>query len=153
MLFPSAVLPKHNCPVAVANQAECDIRGIVGYCRSSRPCHFQYLPTSGQSRRLAIHPQIAEVAGDFTTLELLAVQKAPDNLSFASRVKLISEQLYKDLDHSAVSGVTLLGEMAKRSCDPFKARMPVVFTSLVGHAHVDNDPMFSWLGEQRYAIS
>ena len=79
--------------------------------------------------RKPLHPAIADVIGDFTSMNLLEVRLA-DGASFASRARSLQEQLWHDLDHSAVSGVQVLRSLSQVAGKP--VLMPVVFTSLLG---------------------
>lgn len=81
-------------------------------------------------RPVALHPELAQVLGDFTRLSLLAVD-VREGESFVQRARRIGEQMFDDLDHGAFSGVDVLRELARirgRGAD----LMPVVFTSGIG---------------------
>ena len=80
--------------------------------------------------RLPLHPQVNEIAGDFTSLLVLAIDHTtPD--TFENRSKRVQEQLWNDLDHSYYSGIRVLRELAKAEGEALKAIMPIVFTSLL----------------------
>lgn len=80
--------------------------------------------------RLPLHPQVNEIAGDFTSLLVLAIDNTtPD--TFENRAKCVQEQLWTDLDHSYYSGIRVLRELAKTEGEAIKAIMPIVFTSLL----------------------
>ncbi|WKA26401.1 non-ribosomal peptide synthetase [Bradyrhizobium roseum] len=79
--------------------------------------------------RKPLHSAVAEIIGDFTSMNLLEVRHS-DSMIFASRARALQEQLWRDLDHSAVSGVQVLRMLAQRMGKP--VLMPVVFTSLLG---------------------
>ena len=85
--------------------------------------------------RKPLHPAIAEVIGDFTSMNLLEVN-VQETASFASRARSLQEQLWRDLDHSAVSGVQVLRSLSQATGKP--VLMPIVFTSLLG-ADGDDD--------------
>jgi nonribosomal peptide synthetase protein BlmIV len=77
------------------------------------------------------HRQIDLVVGDFTCLTLLEVDhRAPRD--FAARARSLQERLWQDLDHRAVSAVTLLRERARELGGPPRLLAPVVFTSNLG---------------------
>ncbi|MER7837615.1 amino acid adenylation domain-containing protein [Streptomyces sp. NPDC096040] len=79
--------------------------------------------------RPELHEDIGRLVGDFTSLELLAVDlDAP--ASFAERVRTIGEQLLEDLAHPLFTGSEVLAELSRRSGAP--VLMPVVFTSALG---------------------
>jgi amino acid adenylation domain-containing protein len=102
--------------------------------------------------RRPLHPQVAAVVGDFTSLTLLEVAPAPGE-SFETRARRLQEQLWDDLDHSWFGGVRLLRELARRR-GPRGAAMPVVFTSTLGLARERSDEgLEGVLGEEVYSVS
>ena len=82
--------------------------------------------------RLPLHPEVDAVVGDFTTINLLAVdnsQPAP----FGERAQRLQKQLWADLDHQIFSGVQVLRELAhQRSATASGVQMPIIFTSGLG---------------------
>jgi pyochelin synthetase len=80
--------------------------------------------------RLPLHPQVDRLVGDFTTIELLAVDADPAT-PFAARARAVQGQLWQDLDHRLCTGVEVIREIARRH-GPGAALFPVVFTSTVG---------------------
>ena len=80
--------------------------------------------------RLPLHPQVGQVIGDFTSVNLLAVDWSAGS-SFAERAKAVGGQLFDDLDHRLCSGVEVMRELARRRGRD-AALMPVVFTSAIG---------------------
>ncbi|MFI8520133.1 amino acid adenylation domain-containing protein [Streptomyces sp. NPDC085481] len=80
--------------------------------------------------RLPLHEQIDRVVGDFTTVNLLAVEAA-NGAPFAEQTRTLAGQLFDDLDHRLYSGVEVLRELARRRGRD-AALMPVVFTSAIG---------------------
>jgi len=78
-------------------------------------------------QRLSLHPQVADIVGDFTSVTLLAVD-APRDTPFAMRAQRLQERLWMDLDHDHVSGVRILRELGRTGGGQSWA-MPVVFTS------------------------
>ena len=80
--------------------------------------------------RLPLHSQVNDIVGDFTSVNLLAVDWCVEN-SFSERAKTLEKQLFEDLDHRLFSGVELLREIARRRGRE-AALMPVVFTSAIG---------------------
>ncbi|WP_158279341.1 non-ribosomal peptide synthetase [Azospirillum humicireducens] len=71
------------------------------------------------------------VIGDFTSLILLEVDAAP-GAGFEAMAHALQRQLWRDLDHSLVSGVEALSKVAAARNAPNKALMPFVFTSALG---------------------
>ncbi|MEW2378725.1 amino acid adenylation domain-containing protein [Micromonospora sp. NPDC047812] len=85
--------------------------------------------------RLPMHPGINAVIGDFTSLVLLEVDVAA-GVDFATRARTVQEQLWQDIDHSAVSGVRVNRELA-RARGTRHAALPVVFNSTLAEAAPD----------------
>ncbi|MEH2065253.1 MAG: amino acid adenylation domain-containing protein [Nostoc sp.] len=103
--------------------------------------------------RLPLHPQINQIVGDFTTLNLLAVDNSEIN-SFTVRAQRIQQQLWDDLDHRYVSGVQVLRELVQIQERSLRAIMPVVFTSTLSQdAQSDSTSPLDWLGECVYSSS
>ncbi|MFH9199622.1 amino acid adenylation domain-containing protein [Streptomyces anulatus] len=79
--------------------------------------------------RPALHDDIHRLIGDFTSLELLAVDlDAP--ATFTDRTRTVGEQLLEDLAHATFTGSDVLAELSRRAGSP--VLMPVVFTSALG---------------------
>ncbi|WP_257168030.1 non-ribosomal peptide synthetase [Bradyrhizobium sp. SRS-191] len=100
---------------------------------------------SGQSRfalnlilfdRKPLHPAIADVIGDFTSMTLLDIDLASAS-PFASRARRVQDRLWQDLDHSAISGVQVLRLLSQQAGKP--VLMPIVFTSLLGAGEPDGE--------------
>src|ERR671925_506244 len=101
--------------------------------------------------RLPLHPQVGELIGDFTSIELLAVGHDP-HVSFARRAMALQAQLWQDLDHRLYSGIEVIRELG-RSGGHESALFPIVFTSAVGlDGDADADDG-TGLGELVYGIS
>jgi pyochelin synthetase len=80
--------------------------------------------------RLGLHSQVNDIVGDFTTINLLAVDWQVEN-SFTKQAKALSRQLFEDLEHRSFSGVEVLREITRRRGRE-AALMPIVFTSAIG---------------------
>ncbi|MBB1257455.1 non-ribosomal peptide synthetase [Streptomyces alkaliterrae] len=80
--------------------------------------------------RLPLHPDVGDIVGDFTSVELLAVDGGCAG-TFAERARRAGEQLFQDLDHRLFSGVEVLRELTRRRGQQ-GSMMPVVFTSAIG---------------------
>lgn len=78
--------------------------------------------------RLPFHPQVNRLVGDFTSLTLLTVDYS-NGEPFQSRARRLQEQLWEDMEHRYVSGVTVMRELARIRGGNVSAMMPVVFTS------------------------
>lgn len=81
--------------------------------------------------RPAVHPQINEVVGDFTEVDILEINPEYPS-SFAERTRKIQNQLWEDISHSAFSGIDVLREINRKNDK--KAIIPVVYTSTIGAA-------------------
>ncbi|MEU6720215.1 amino acid adenylation domain-containing protein [Nonomuraea sp. NPDC046802] len=80
--------------------------------------------------RMPLHPQVNDLVGDFTSVNLLAVEPET-TLAFHARAKNLQAALWTDLDHRLCSGVQVVRELARRRGSA-AAIMPVVFTSAIG---------------------
>ena len=83
--------------------------------------------------RLPLHPDVNNIIGDFSAVEILAVDRTIKQ-SFIERAKTIHKQLIADLDNRYMDGVTVLRELSKLNADEFMKGVPMVFTSLLDHA-------------------
>ncbi|HEX6745680.1 MAG TPA: amino acid adenylation domain-containing protein [Longimicrobium sp.] len=77
------------------------------------------------------HPDVDAVVGDFTALSLLGIE-APGTEAFEVRARRVQEQLWRDMEHGAVSGVRVLRDLARMQGRPPASLMPIVFTSVLG---------------------
>ena len=82
--------------------------------------------------RLALDPQVNQIVGDFTSVNMLEVNWAADK-KFAENASMISKRLFEDLDHRTFSGVEVIREISRKRGKQ-EALMPVVFTSAIGLA-------------------
>jgi hypothetical protein len=81
--------------------------------------------------RPAMHENIMDVIGDFTSVNLLEVDgRAP--ASFKDKAMKIQTQLWEDLDHNLYNGVEVMRALSSRSKRGSDTLMPVVFSSTVG---------------------
>jgi acyl carrier protein len=78
--------------------------------------------------RPAVHPQINDVVGEFTSLSLLSVD-CSSPACFVERAQAIQKQLWDDLSHRQYSGTRVMRELAHAQGRASSAVMPVVFTS------------------------
>ncbi|MFR9722199.1 SDR family NAD(P)-dependent oxidoreductase [Streptomyces sp. MS19] len=98
-----------------------------------------------------IHPDVAGVVGDFTSLVPHVVERARAG-SFVERARAAQATLFADLDHREFSALEVLAEKSTRVGR--RVSVPVVFTSALGLPDVigaDHDP--EWAGEQVAALS
>ena len=83
-----------------------------------------------------VHPDMASLIGDFTSVSLLDVDLR-ETLPLEARVRHLQEQLWQDLEYNAFSGISVMRELA-RARGSERASMPIVFTSALmaeGSAH------------------
>ncbi|MGO9296364.1 MAG: amino acid adenylation domain-containing protein [Streptosporangiaceae bacterium] len=78
--------------------------------------------------RPQLHPDIAQLIGDFTSVTLLAARAEPRD-RFVDRAQRLQQQLMEDLANAAFGGVRVLRERSRRLGGGPAAAMPVVFTS------------------------
>jgi amino acid adenylation domain-containing protein len=86
--------------------------------------------------RLPFHPQVNEVAGEFTSTLLVEIDNR-EAASFIERVKQVQKRAWKDLDQRYFSGVDVLREFNRRRKSA--ELMPVVFTNLLGVQAASNN--------------
>jgi amino acid adenylation domain-containing protein len=77
-----------------------------------------------------VHPDVYRIAGDFTSLVLVANRPEPGE-TFEAAVRRLQRQMWGDIEHSAFSGISVMRELARRD-GASEALMPVVFTSTLG---------------------
>ena len=102
--------------------------------------------------RPSIHPQINEIVGDFTEVDILEISpEYPSN--FAERTRKIQNQLWEDIGHSAFTGIDVLREINRKS--EKKAIIPVVYTSTVGAAGSEENANWEFMRNSKitYKIS
>jgi amino acid adenylation domain-containing protein len=101
----------------------------------SRSPRFTIVLTTFNRRPL--HPQVDRVVGEFTSTVLLGVEAPEPGEPLQRRARRLQEQLWLDLDHGQVSGVTVLRDLVRARGGALRAAVPVVFTSTLGHADPD----------------
>jgi pyochelin synthetase len=101
--------------------------------------------------RQPLHADVNRLIGDFTGVELLAVDATRDR-PFAQRARQAQEQLWRDLDHRGFSGVEVIREISRRQ-GAEAALFPVVFTSAIGVAQAGAAADGAPVGTLGYGIS
>lgn len=81
--------------------------------------------------RLPLHPAVNRLVGDFTALEMLAVDASPA-ASFRERARALQLRLWEDLDHRSFTGSEVMRELSRLGAH--SGLFPVVFTSSIGVA-------------------
>lgn len=121
--------------------------------RWSRRPHYTVMLTYFD--RFVPHPQVEEVIGDFTSLVPVEIDhRAPG--AFVERARRLQEQLWANLDHASVSGVTVMRDWLRSRGSRPRAVTPVVFTSnLVSDTGSDRPVRHhdSPFGDVVYAVS
>jgi amino acid adenylation domain-containing protein len=79
--------------------------------------------------RLPLHPEVDQVLANFSSTILLEVDARLEE-SFAEQARLLQDQLWKDVEHSQVSGVRLMRELSRIQGRAAGALAPVVFAGL-----------------------
>ena len=108
--------------------------------------------------RQPLHPDVDHLFGDFTSLALLESDLRSVQ-SFVAGAQSLQEQLWRDLEHRQVTGVTVLRELRRRRYpnSPPGPLMPVVFTSTLTLGEEGEDASvlgrLAQLGELDHAIS
>ncbi len=82
--------------------------------------------------RREVHPDISNILGDFTSL-LLVAYRPREREGWLQSARRLQRQVWRDLEHSEVSAVWVLRELA-RQAQSSEVSMPVVFTSTIGIA-------------------
>jgi len=101
--------------------------------------------------RRDFHPDVNNILGDFTSLMLVAYQ--PEGGSgWRDRARRLQQQIARDLEHSAVSAVWVMRELARQS-GMVEATMPVVFTSTIGIADALPQPSCQVYAERVWGIT
>jgi len=85
--------------------------------------------------RRPVHPDVSKVLGNFSATTLLEVDARGD-VPFAERVRKLQRQLWNDLEHSRVSGVEVLRQIAAVHGQS-AASIPVVFASTINFSSDD----------------
>ncbi|WEF32911.1 non-ribosomal peptide synthetase/type I polyketide synthase [Pseudoduganella chitinolytica] len=83
--------------------------------------------------RLPLHPQVNDIVGDFTVLELFNYVRARDT-AIAPLLRAANQALWDDIDHNLFDGIDFQRLARSRKAIPAdQALAPVVFTSLIGN--------------------
>lgn len=94
--------------------------------------------------RMDLHPDVNKIVGDFTSINLLEVNDYSKE-KFSDRAKILNQQLFEDLDHRLFSGVEVIRELTRKRGRDLSI-MPIVFTSAIGLADVNNQMIGKLIG-------
>lgn len=98
--------------------------------------------------RLPVHPNVPQIVGDFTSVNLTEIDYRSADTPFITNVSRIQQQMFRDLDYSSFSGVEVLREMTRQKGQAY-AFMPYVFTSAINI--IDSNGLIGKMNE--YGIS
>jgi amino acid adenylation domain-containing protein len=102
--------------------------------------------------RLPLHEQVNQIVGDFTTVNLLEVERRAG--SFHSQAERLQQQLWEDLEHRYWSGLQVMRDLNRARGGGAMAAMPVVFTSALAQTGgMGTESVVGWLGHLVYGIS
>ncbi len=82
-----------------------------------------------RSNRLPLHKDIDACAGEFASFSLTAMDLSDPQQTFLARCKAVQKQVWEDLEHDHVSGVTVLRAWRQQTGAGTQTGMPFVFTS------------------------
>ncbi|MGX5777708.1 beta-ketoacyl synthase N-terminal-like domain-containing protein, partial [Methylorubrum zatmanii] len=108
--------------------------------------------------RLPVAADINDVVGEFTSNILVGCDMSGD-APFVERARAVQAQLFRDIEHGAVSGIEVVRSMMRAGADARVGAMPVVFTSTFGLAldadtsYAGNVSAFSAFGREVFSIS
>ncbi|UIJ38378.1 amino acid adenylation domain-containing protein [Desulfobaculum bizertense] len=101
--------------------------------------------------RLPLHPEVDAVVGDFTSLNLLEIDRSGGQ-SFLENAKKDQSQLWDDIDHKLYGGVEVMRDLAHQNGTSTEALMPVVFTSALMGSVGHDAAVLTKFGEMTYSI-
>src|SRR5262249_42905547 len=78
--------------------------------------------------RPAWHPEIQEVIGNFSTTIVLEVDYRKP-VAFEQRARALQTQLWSDIEHTQVSGVQVVRDLARERKEGVASSLPVVLAS------------------------
>ncbi len=111
----------------------------------------QFLVNVTLFNRLPLHEAVNDIVGDFTSVNLLAVDLAEVS-GHAAVSEKIQQRLWDDLEHRYYGGIEVLRDLG-RLRGVGAALAPVVFTSALGQGGEDDDLPMHWLGQEVTSVS
>ena len=102
--------------------------------------------------RVPVHPDVDALVGDFTATTLLVVDCAGS--SFVDNARRVQDQIWRDLEHRAVSGVEVQRMLRRDPSRRADTMMPVVFTSALFPDQPGGPPAaLDWHAQSVYSVS
>ena len=83
--------------------------------------------------RMPLSDNVNRIIGDFTTLVLVPV--VLEKASLWDQVCRVQRQILQSIGHARYDGIRVMRDYRERVADPEKAKMPVVFTSMLFSDH------------------
>ncbi|WP_281672367.1 non-ribosomal peptide synthetase [Pseudoramibacter alactolyticus] len=83
--------------------------------------------------RMPLSDNVNRIIGDFTTLVLVPV--VLEKASLWDQVRRVQRQILQSIGHARYDGIRVMRDYRERVADPEKAKMPVVFTSMLFSDH------------------
>lgn len=102
--------------------------------------------------RLPLHPEIDDITGEFTSLNMLSVNLSKDK-TFTENSLIIQKQLFQDLDNINFGGVEVIRELINCRREFNAGSLPIVFTSGLGLNSNEKIVGLSRLGNINYSIT
>jgi SagB-type dehydrogenase family enzyme len=97
---------------------------LAAYSQSQ---HQRFSLSLISAQRWPVHPQVADLAGMFASMMVLAIEQASTD-SFEERAQRLHAQISQGLDHWHFSGVHVLRELARSRNEGARPLLPIVFT-------------------------
>lgn len=101
--------------------------------------------------RLPLHKDVDAIVGDFTSLNLLEIDRTCIS-SFVERAKEDQSRLWEDMDHKLYSGLEVMRDISRMNGSNTEALMPVVFTSALMGSVGHDAAVLTRFGEMTYSI-
>lgn len=101
--------------------------------------------------RLPLHPQINDIAGDFTSLFLLEIDLRDQNASRLQRIKKTHQTLWDALEHKLYSGISFLRDLSQYHKSPVS--FPIVLTAVLGIEDNQSQDIHNFFGTEVFSIT
>ena len=101
--------------------------------------------------RLPLHPQINNIAGDFTSLFLLEIDLRNQESSILERVQKTHKSFWDALDHKLYSGLSFLRDLGQHHKAP--VAFPIVLTAVLGLQDNQSQDIHNFFGNEVFSIT